>query len=310
MTRFLLPKRSGIHRVACFALYRALLSQCPHLPIPTDQQRGVINTIKKFFRRNSRFGSHKVIASALTAGYEAEQLLRASASGDSASTSRILTLVSAIAPAKTPKPVKPPKTSHSPPSPKCRYSGPFPGATSVLSRPHLIVSGRRHVPKLVNAGSFPMLRFKKPQSLFLSRVLREKIRQKAKRWGAVNKLEEEGLAMAEMEDDWEGFLSDQWSNEAEMGGNVHAENVANRIDAEDPQFKQSMSETIESLYSDIEKQDINNRELATKMQQIVDQEQELVDEEKRNRRQKARDRRVNRRRLRREGENIEVVEAL
>jgi hypothetical protein len=90
-----------------------------------------------------------------------------------------------------------------------------PDTISILSRPRPVVSGRRHVPVLINACGVPFLRIKKPQPLNLSRVLHRKIAQRWRLVGHRERLMHE-LYFAEDEDEWDsltiGFESETWYN--------------------------------------------------------------------------------------------------
>ena len=82
---------------------------------------------------------------------------------------------------------------------------PRPATPEALSRPHISISGRRHIPKLVNANGIAHLRFKKPQSPFLSRVIRNKISQRERRFDLLYSLESQ-LIIAQSEDEWDRIL--------------------------------------------------------------------------------------------------------
>jgi hypothetical protein len=64
------------------------------------------------------------------------------------------------------------------------------------------LTGRRVVPTLTACQWVPFLRFKKPQSRFLGRVLRDKVRQKNKRWEGIMRCDE-GMDAGEAEGNWE-----------------------------------------------------------------------------------------------------------
>lgn len=72
---------------------------------------------------------------------------------------------------------------------------------------------RRRIPILTKATLVPFLRFKKPQSPFLSRVLRDKIRGKQRRFDRMGEVEEKGM-LGEREEEWEGIV------EAQLGGKI------------------------------------------------------------------------------------------
>ena len=95
MPKFLVPKKTGSHRVAgksrygclmCYsdltqsaaiALYRALLSQCDVTPLETSPKHALINTIRNRFRQNVRLQSLRRLKQEFGRGYEVSCLLRA-----------------------------------------------------------------------------------------------------------------------------------------------------------------------------------------------------------------------------------------
>lgn len=91
---------------------------------------------------------------------------------------------------------------------------PYPGATKTLDRPFPTISGRRRVPKLVNANRVPFLRLKKPQSPFLSRIIRDTVATREKRITLGNQLSEQ-LPVAIDEDKWDQILSGHFGLEEE-----------------------------------------------------------------------------------------------
>ena len=82
---------------------------------------------------------------------------------------------------------------------------PYPGGRKVLDRPFKEISGRRHVPKLINANKVPILQFKKPQSPFLSRMIRDIIETRQKRVDLQHRLKEQ-VQWAREEDAWDSAL--------------------------------------------------------------------------------------------------------
>lgn len=91
---------------------------------------------------------------------------------------------------------------------------PYSGATKTLDRPFTTISGRRRVPKLVNANRVPFLRLKKPQSPFLSRIIRDTVATREKRITLANQLTEQ-LPIAVDEDKWDQILYDRFGLEEE-----------------------------------------------------------------------------------------------
>ncbi|RFU36311.1 hypothetical protein B7463_g43, partial [Scytalidium lignicola] len=222
------PKASGPHRIACFALYRALLQQCPRIPLPAELQNSSLpcnpikHLIRKGFKRNARDTSPRFVITALETGYTFEKLLRSAGDGNIASISQIHTLLNQIrkeaAAQKAHQTIHPP-----PPKPRRPLPAPYPGAEKVIeSRPRpkeqLGGTGRRKVPifAATTSGS-AFLRFKKPQSEYLNRVLRDKLHQKLNRMDGINRIEE-GLEWARTEDAWENIVKDETGVDVGNGG--------------------------------------------------------------------------------------------
>lgn len=86
-----------------------------------------------------------------------------------------------------------------------RHVAPYPGATCTLARPFLELSGRRHVPVLVNANRVAFLRLKKPQPPFLSRIIRDTVETRERRIAEAARLASE-IPIAEDEGDWDEIL--------------------------------------------------------------------------------------------------------
>ena len=133
---------------------------------------------------------------------------------------------------------------------------------------------------MVSANTNPFMRFKKPQPPFLSRVLRDKILQKAKWITHLKRLEFE-LKDARQEDRWdrlvaqmeESFASTTASNDRTAYPGVTAE----------PSWKAAIERGLRHLSSRLSSLERKNIILARKMQKIVDQERELVEKEQRER---------------------------
>ena len=115
--------------------------------------------------------------------------------------------------ASTPKsnarPEKPPslsraKAARADKPPKIQ-SAPYPGAARTLDRPYQNLSGRRHVPTLVDANRVPFLRIKKPQPPFLSRIIQATVKARNHRILKGEKLAKE-LSFAQDEEEWDRNL--------------------------------------------------------------------------------------------------------
>lgn len=229
MPSHFLPAKSGLHRVACVSLYRALIRQCSHISIPEVYYRGAIHPlvhlIRKQFRRNVNDTSQHLVRKALKVGYEVrkpnctefrvtdirllkvEKLFHEAVSGSSTAQSRIiehLTTLQAKGDAtRAQQALNPPKTVIRRPKP-----APYPNSLPMLNirpRPLEAFPGPRKVPKLINANGYPMLRYQKPQSEFLSRVIRDKIKSSIKSVNQRDSLQVQ-LDDASKEDEWDSNI--------------------------------------------------------------------------------------------------------
>ncbi|KFY15114.1 hypothetical protein V492_02216 [Pseudogymnoascus sp. VKM F-4246] len=261
MPKQFFPKKRGVHRIACIALYRALLSKCRLIDIPPSFHRGDVPPIKHIirrqFRRNAHVTSAPLVVAALRVGYEAEELLHNASTGDGAAHSKILELLRGVQAEGDAARAKPPLPRPPPP----RKPEPYPGAIPVIERrplPKSQLACQRRAPILTQANSFPFLRFKKPQSPFLSRVFKDKIKQRQKRQDTLEKMEEQ-LDMAGHEQTWDRVLGikepENWGSDTYYGKKFVERAMKKSLDA--------------------------NEALAQKMLAIRDEEQKLVDIEKR-----------------------------
>ncbi|KAI1410658.1 hypothetical protein F5Y13DRAFT_70580 [Hypoxylon sp. FL1857] len=258
MPSFFIPARNSRHRIACIALYRALLQQAPRIPLPDDLATawGPVNPIRhligRAFRRNRADTSPRLVYPALKAGYQILALLRSAASSPSSTSpnadhaSIVAFLRARLAERNrtlTAKEIHPPH-SRNPPKP---FSAPRPGTIPLLvnvtpaptpenpnpkpvyatpSRPRpaseLGGTGRRKIPHLDLASDMPMLRITKPQPALLSRVLTQKIRKRVGRMESILAFKEEDIPDAELEDEWEkaigALLAREGQEKARLNG--------------------------------------------------------------------------------------------
>ena len=84
---------------------------------------------------------------------------------------------------------------------------PYPGTRKALDRPDTNLSGPRHVPKLINANRVPILRLKKPQPPFLSRIIRDTVNTREARIALCAKLQDT-LRYANDEEEWDRILEE------------------------------------------------------------------------------------------------------
>jgi hypothetical protein len=152
-----------------------------------------------------------------TSKLQAEKLLRTAGDGNAPALSKIYTLLR----------LQHQQSEHSrqvckptpPREPPPRVS-PYPGAPKLLDiRPLPLeqLSGRRHVPALTQTNGYAFLRTRKPQSPYLSRVLRDKIKQKDKRFNTVYKLERD-IEDGNDESKWEEIVLEQLKKEGKGKG--------------------------------------------------------------------------------------------
>ncbi|KAL4933907.1 LYR motif-containing protein [Aspergillus undulatus] len=223
MHRVVVPKSSSVHRFACLALYRVLLRRCNDLQRTAPQLASAQSHIEERFRRYKGLQSPSQTTNALKAGYEALDLLNSASQGNANDTSLVTTILSEARsvkqrktevqnilaqgrPAKelSKKQIKAQKNQELQKATDKRH----PDATSILSRPRPVVSGRRQVPALVNASGIPFLRIKKPQPKNLSRFIRLKIKRRQELLDRQKRLETE-LLFGQDEDEWDSLTTGQ-----------------------------------------------------------------------------------------------------
>ncbi|KAI8631187.1 hypothetical protein F5Y19DRAFT_23573 [Xylariaceae sp. FL1651] len=238
--KFLVPARNSRHRIACFALYRALLRLAPQISLPDDLATGwgenrnpITIHIQRAFRRNVADVSPRIVYPALSAGYRMLSVLHdAAASPSSEHHTSILSFLRRrleerkrslvvdarnrsrppLVPFKTGPPPSAPRPGTLPllvnvtPAPSPSNPDPRPEyATPHRPRPpsELGGSGRRQIPRIDMANDIPFLRLTKPQPAILNRVIRQKVRKRYQRTAKVGQLQDAVLPDAQLEDEWE-----------------------------------------------------------------------------------------------------------
>ncbi|KAM3418960.1 hypothetical protein BST61_g4917 [Cercospora zeina] len=93
MPKFVVAHKSGAHRTAAIALYRALLSQCNKLEIPAQRRHELSNVIRCRFAGFRHTTSHRQLKLLFEAGYEAVDHLDAAVAGDGGSKQYVLDLL-------------------------------------------------------------------------------------------------------------------------------------------------------------------------------------------------------------------------
>ncbi|KAI4245477.1 MAG: hypothetical protein L6R40_002538 [Gallowayella cf. fulva] len=202
---------SGVHKFACLALFRALLRQSRQL-LPDNSANLLRKHVIADFRTYAKTRNQAVIRAALTTGYgvledltirkshvlrqipklssQEKVVLRHSDKGRASMKDQDSRTVQ-------PK-SRPVDTGRRWPHPDAQ-----PVLLAGLAQPP---SGRgRRIPSMVNANHIPILRFKKPQSPFLSHMIRQKNDEREKRIDRTQRLENL-LPLAEDEDRWDAIV--------------------------------------------------------------------------------------------------------
>ncbi|KAI2470223.1 hypothetical protein F4781DRAFT_186655 [Annulohypoxylon bovei var. microspora] len=304
MPRFLIPARDSRHRIACFALYRALLKEAPSIKLPDNLVRAwgpgnpIKHLVRRTFRRNIADTSPRLVYSALKVGYQMLALLRA-ASPPTQIWARNLNHESIItylrARLKERNATLEAKERHPPNSrnPARQSSAPRPETVPLLvnvtpaptpenpnpktvyATPHrprpaseLGGTGRRQVPRLDLAQDFPFLRIKKPQPPILSRVLTQKILRRVKRFDALGAFWEETAPDAEFEDAWDREVAlrlGQGYSDV-RGGNTYKSTI--------------MEHAIDHLHVKLNEERFDAVARADAMRNLIEEETMLAEQEK------------------------------
>ncbi|ODH42085.1 hypothetical protein ACO22_01238 [Paracoccidioides brasiliensis] len=274
MPPFLLPKSSGVHRLACLSLYHALLSQSSRLRLINIQPAQIQTLIKSNFHKYKHLQSPSQIVNSLKAGYEALDLLHSCNQGNTDSIDRLGRIIQRTIDLKKEihKSREVQAANHRPENRNThalrkRAEGrarrrpealrPHPDTEPILSRPRLHINGPRHVPVLVDARGIPFLRIKKPQSPNLSRTIRSKLDARWKKILRQQKLEDD-FYLAQQEDAWDRMLGQQ----------------------DEAGWTSIVSEYLDYTIRAIQHEDRKSKELVRKMWEIVLKERELAEKER------------------------------
>ena len=232
--------------------------------------------VRNRFKQAQYVQSTRRLKIAFEAGYEAIDQLDAAAAGDNESKSYIVSLIE-----RAPARVKQPKAitfegrrQHE----NKNDANVEPHARSSLVErferaiPLAQLSGRRHVPTLVNANHIPILRIRKPQSETLSRYIRQRIQQRQKRHDRRHML---GglLELAKSEDRWDSICVSNLENGKEVVYGVD-------IDGREPRWSAELEQSLREVQTAINEEGVKNMLMARKMQDVVDRETELYEKEK------------------------------
>ncbi|KAL1642369.1 hypothetical protein SLS58_005443 [Diplodia intermedia] len=295
MPAFVVPARSGAHRIAAIALYRALLTQCspaatPSLPLADDQRAALRNVIRNKFRRNRHVHSTRHLKLSFTAGYELLDALDQASSATTttnadnananatASATALLTDLLATAPAHLTRSPDAPRgggpTRLSPSPEAC-----LPRAARVLAtrpRPASALGGTgvRRVPRLVSANLFPMLRLGRPQPRSLSRVLTDKIKQRQRRLDLRKEAQDYRAVLARGEDVWDRLVA--VAREEGEGEEEGGEDEGGVEEGEEASWEDEPARMARIISAQLGAQKRETEALVERMQGIVDKEEALA----------------------------------
>lgn len=217
-----------------------------------------------------------------------EELLRSAGDGNPAATSqvhnllRILHSQSIAAQAAAPLP-----KLRAPHAPKIRASPGAPKVVDIRPLPQEKLTGIRRVPVITAAtGGYPFLRFGKPQSQFLSRVLRQKVQRKQRRTDYLNKMQVE-IELGREEALWEEYVLDALKND----GATPPQGIYGRLGADWAEngwggrgWMKDVKEVRDRMRKDMTEEQRRSKALGEKMLEIVGKEKELWKEERGERR--------------------------
>lgn len=166
----------------------------------------------------------------------------------------------------------------------CRRPAPYPGAKPVFeARPRLLLPGRRQIPKLVSASGIPFLRFKKPQSPFLGRVIRDKLEQRINYFTQLR-------AVGELSD--VAALEDLWDKVLYRTHGLPADLMVGEMT-----WKEGIKCSLNDISDKLNAQEVKLIDMAKRMQTIVDGEKILARKEKLQRKHQRESRKPRRRPL-------------
>lgn len=278
MPIFLPPHKSGVHRIAAIALFRALLQQCKALQstLPTTTTDQLQNLVRHRFKSQRHVTSHRQLKVGFAAGYEAIDHLDAAVAGDQSRTQVLLDLLS-----QAPESVKrAPKNEtwerwqrqeKRKAAGREEYARRAAAKEKFFQRPlplEQISGGVRRIPVLINANHVPVLRIKKPQPLSLSKYLNSRIKQRQGRHDRRWELEELA-ALGRAEDRWDALVFGEYgiregSHDGRRGGKWESFAIG------------GLKEVQGALMREKEK----NRDMAVRMQGLVDRELEMRERER------------------------------
>ena len=291
------------------ALYRALLKQSSTVGVghnddgPRSKGSEVLSNLVQFrFRQDRKLLSPTQIINGLKAGYAALDLVHACNNKSPTATAQLKSLLgstasraeyiptyrAALAAARSPtSPDKLRKIAHLKAIATKANSTRHPGSKPVIERPlplSEIKGGKRRVPNLVSAQGVPFLRYRKPQPISLSRVIKQKQGLDQKRL-----TQQEGLRadtiIAQWEDEWDEVTEahkgeERGQNQDRLvASQASTDFTADEVREESWRHEPTIAEV--ELYQQMKETDRKNAELGRQMWGVLAKERELAEQEKR-----------------------------
>ncbi|KAL8771200.1 MAG: hypothetical protein Q9209_003371 [Squamulea sp. 1 TL-2023] len=259
--------------VSRFALFRALLRNSRNV-LPYEPSNNFRKHVKDIFRTKVKTQNHAAICAALSAGYETLDDL----------TNRKLRILRQLAGLSSLE-----RSAQDNPDKRRATDGrteikvlqqrprPFDtGRRSLHPNAKRVLDGlpppppghRRRVPTMINANHIPFLRFKKPQSPFLSHMIRKKTYEREKRIARTQRLENL-LPLAEDEDGWDDIVRKMHGISSNDNGTSWASAIREALSHAKKVHK---ANTIKRMHT------------AQKMFDIMERERQSADQEKLERR--------------------------
>ena len=143
------------------------------------------------------------------------------------------------------------------------------------------LTGHRHVPILAVGNGVPFLQFKKPQSPYLSRIIRDKVNQRQKRLNAVEQIEE-NILFAREEEDWENMVAKTMRE----GGILPKERAQRDDEGEKGSWARDLYKERSVVLGHLRNESDRATEMGEKLLEIADKERELWKAERRERKLK------------------------
>ncbi|KAL8783377.1 MAG: hypothetical protein Q9195_009405 [Heterodermia aff. obscurata] len=287
-----------------FALHRALLRATTKLSIQDQAynaiQRRTAEGIGDRFRHHAKSQGPIEIVMALRYGYQltifkALDILHNAVNGDMDARERIVKELDGLkvkSPRRSPARQRERGRASITPNPQdeTRRSAVIPNKHSILERPYPVLSGRRTVPHLINTNGVPFLRYSRPQSPTLSRVILDKIKTYDRRIGRKYELQNQ-VQMAKLEDAWDTDLSQY------CGLSIP--------DDPDPLWRKEPYCALNDFHTMLKRNTERTRELGLDMYRVLEKERALAEKERLARRDERHRRNKAKRLARREAQELD-----